>query len=110
MTGDVDQLRQVMINTLLNAAQAMQGEGRLHITLTSAGKDATIFVDDSGPGIPAADREKVFQPFFSTKAHGEGTGLGLALCRKLVEAQGGQIVVEEAPLGGARLIVSLPLE
>jgi signal transduction histidine kinase len=110
VTGDADQLRQVMINTLLNAAQAMQGTGELQITLIRKDEEAIILIDDGGPGIPAPDREKVFQPFFSTKAHGEGTGLGLPLCRKLVEAQGGQIVVEDAPLGGARLVISLPLE
>ena len=109
ITGDADQLRQVMINILLNAAQALQGNGQLHVSLTDESGYALIHVDDSGPGIPEADREKVFQPFFSTKARGEGTGLGLPLCRKLVEAQGGEIYVHQAPLGGVRLSVSLPL-
>jgi two-component system NtrC family sensor kinase len=109
VTGDADQLRQVIINILLNAAQALQGGGQLKVTLTRQSGHALVYVDDSGPGIPEAEREKVFQPFFSTKAPGEGTGLGLPLCRKLVEAQGGEIFVHEAPLGGARLAVSLPL-
>ncbi len=109
VTGDADQLRQVMINILLNAAQAIQGVGQLAVSLVEVSGHAHIYVDDSGPGIPETDREKVFQPFFSTKAHGEGTGLGLPLCRKLVEAQGGEIYVHQAPLGGARLSVSLPL-
>jgi len=107
--GDVDQLRQVVINVLLNAAQALQGRGRLHVSLVEQGESALILVDDSGPGVPPEDREKIFQPFYSTKAHGEGTGLGLPLCRKLVEAQGGQIIAEESPLGGARLAIALPL-
>lgn len=109
VTGDADQLRQVLINVLLNAAQALQGKGRLVVSLAKQSGHAHIYVDDSGPGIPVADREKVFQPFFSTKAHDEGTGLGLPLCRKLVEAQGGEIYASQAPLGGARLFVSLPL-
>jgi len=109
VTGDADQLRQVMINVLLNAAQALQGSGQLKIALLRQSDQALVLVDDSGPGIPEEDREKVFQPFFSTKAHGEGTGLGLPLCRKLVEAQGGEIFVDKSPLTGARLSVSLPL-
>ena len=109
VTGDADQLRQVMINILLNAAQALQGVGQLAVSLLAESGHAHIYVDDSGPGIPETDREKVFQPFFSTKAPGEGTGLGLPLCRKLVEAQGGEIYVHQAPLGGARLSVTLPL-
>jgi two-component system NtrC family sensor kinase len=107
--ADADQLRQIMINVLLNAAQALQGVGQLEISLAKESGRALICVDDNGPGIPEEDREKVFQPFFSTKAQGEGTGLGLPLCRKLVEAQGGEIYACQAPLGGARLSVSLPL-
>jgi signal transduction histidine kinase len=109
VTGDADQLRQVLINVLLNAAQALQGGGQLQVSLARQSDHALIHVDDSGPGIPEADRERIFQPFYSTKAHGEGTGLGLPLCRKLVEAQGGEIYAHQAPMGGARLLVLLPL-
>lgn len=107
--ADADQLRQVMINVLLNAAQALLGRGQLRVVLNKDSGRAVIHVDDSGPGIPESDREKVFQPFFSTKAHGEGTGLGLPLCRKLAESQGGEIYAHASPLGGARLSISLPL-
>jgi signal transduction histidine kinase len=109
VTVDADQIRQVMINLLLNAAQALQGRGRLEVTLSKVSGSAMIHVDDSGPGIPAEDQERVFQPFFSTKAHGEGTGLGLPLCRKLIEGQDGEISAQKSLLGGARLSVSLPL-
>lgn len=109
VTADADQLRQVLINLLLNAAQALQGRGQLEVLLDRESGYARIHVDDSGPGIPEGDRERIFQPFFSTKAPGEGTGLGLPLCRKLVEAQDGDISVQESLLGGARLTVSLPL-
>lgn len=109
VTGDADQLRQVMMNLLLNAAQALGGRGQLEVSLAKEGGCALIHVDDSGPGIPEEDRERVFQPFFSTKAPGEGTGLGLPLCRKLIEALQGEISVHRSELGGARLSVSLPL-
>jgi signal transduction histidine kinase len=109
VTGDADQLRQVLVNLLLNAAQALDGTGQLQVSLERQSVHALLHVDDSGPGIPEKDRERVFQPFFSTKAQGEGTGLGLPLCRKLVESQGGEIVVRQAPIGGARVSVLLPL-
>jgi signal transduction histidine kinase len=108
VTGDPDHLRQVLVNLLLNAAQALAGAGRLRVGLTCSAEQAELTVDDNGPGIPADEQERVFQPFVSTKGPGEGTGLGLALCRKLVEAHGGTIVAEIAPLGGARLRVILP--
>jgi len=109
VVADADQFRQVMINLLLNASQALQGRGRLEVTLSRESGSARIHVDDSGPGISLEDQERVFQPFFSTKAHGEGTGLGLPLCRKLVEGQDGEISIQKSLLGGARLTVSLPL-
>lgn len=108
VTGDADQLRQVLVNLLLNAAQAMKERGRLAVTLQEENAQVELTVDDDGPGIPADDVERVFQPFVTTKAPGEGTGLGLALCRKLVEGHGGTIGAEASPLGGARLRVTLP--
>lgn len=107
VAGDADQLRQVLVNLLLNAAQAMKGRGRLAIALGGRGDQVELTIDDSGPGIPPRELERVFQPFVTTKAPGEGTGLGLALCRKLVEAHGGAIYAESSPLGGARLRVRL---
>lgn len=108
VTGDPDHLRQVLVNLLLNAAQSLHGRGRLAVTLDCAGADAELTVDDDGEGIPASERERIFQPFVTSKAPGEGTGLGLALCRKLVEAHGGRITAETSSLGGARLRVTLP--
>lgn len=109
VSGDADHLRQILVNLLLNAAQAMTGRGRLEVSLAMADGTAELTVDDSGPGIPPDDCERVFQPFVSTKAPGEGTGLGLALCRKLAEAHGGAVTAAASPLGGARLRLSLPL-
>ena len=104
-------IEQVVVNLLLNAAQASAGpeDSRVAVYTARDGRSVLVGVEDNGPGVPPEDREKIFQPFYSTKAHGEGTGLGLPLCRKLVEAQGGQIVADEAPLGGARLAITLPL-
>jgi len=109
VSGDPDHLRQVLVNLLLNAAQALPGRGRIVVTLADqddAGMELTV--DDDGPGIVEEERERVFLPFVTTKAPGEGTGLGLALCRKLIEAHGGTIAATASPLGGARLHVWLP--
>lgn len=108
ITADGDQLRQVLINLLINAAQALAGKGLVVIHLAADHETVSLDIDDDGPGIPEPDWERVFQPFFSTKAHGEGTGLGLAVCRKLVEAQGGTVAVGRSPLGGASLQIRLP--
>jgi signal transduction histidine kinase len=109
LVGDADQLRQVLVNLLLNAAQAMAGRGRLTVTLRREGEQAVLEVADSGPGVPPELRERIFEPFFSTKRSGEGTGLGLAICRKLVEDHGGRLTVAEGAAGGARFRIELPL-
>ncbi len=107
--GDGDQLRQVLVNLLLNAGQAMGGAGTLRIEAFCDGRHAVILVDDSGPGVPEELREQIFEPFFSTKGRNEGTGLGLSVCRKLVEDHGGSLSVSTSSLGGARFRVELPL-
>ena len=109
VSGDPDHLRQVLVNLLLNAAQALPGRGRIAVALVDqndAGVELTV--DDDGPGIPEEERERIFLPFVTTKAPGEGTGLGLALCRKLIEAHGGTVTATVSPLGGARFRVWLP--
>ncbi len=106
--GDVGQLRQVLINLLLNAAQATGGQGEVKLTLVGKKEDVILEVADSGPGIPEALREKIFDPFFTTKGKGEGTGLGLTVCRKLVEDHGGRLSADVAETGGGLLRLSLP--
>jgi PAS domain S-box-containing protein len=103
--GDAEWLREVFLNLLLNAAQAMDGKGVVRVTV---GDDAVITVRDQGPGIPIERREQVFEPFFTTKPL--GTGLGLAIVQRLVELQGGTVVAEEAPAGGAQFVVRLARE
>jgi signal transduction histidine kinase len=77
---------------------------------SSAEGRVQIAVEDNGPGIPADIRPHLFEPFVTSKPAGEGTGLGLAVCRGLVEAGGGSLTAEESPLGGARFVVELPAE
>ncbi|MGK3998655.1 ATP-binding protein [Sorangium sp. So ce1024] len=103
-------LVQVLLNLLLNAADAVPREGgRVRVRASrGAGGGARIEVEDNGPGIAEAVRETLFEPFITTKEVGEGTGLGLAVCRGLVEAAGGAIGVERGAEGGARFVVALP--
>jgi signal transduction histidine kinase len=103
--GDPQRLRQVFANLLDNAAQA-QKEGTLSVWLGRDGAVARAIVRDSGPGIPPEQQGRVFEPFFTTK--GEGTGLGLALARRLVERHGGELRLLPVEKGTA-LEVRLPL-
>jgi two-component system sensor histidine kinase PilS (NtrC family) len=109
--ADADQLRQVLWNLLLNAAQAAgEGErpGHVRVACGQDGLGAFLVVDDDGPGVAPEDRERIFLPFFTTKPL--GTGLGLANVHQLVDAHGGTIAVEPAPTGGARFRVRFPVE
>ncbi len=107
--ADPDQITQVVINLVLNAAQAI-GENSGHIRVLSKPlKDgARIVVEDDGPGIPKDIRARVFEPFFTTKGVGKGTGIGLAMCHRIVAAHKGNISVEAADAGGARFVITLP--
>jgi two-component system, NtrC family, sensor histidine kinase HydH len=103
---DPDQLQQVLINLLTNAAQAMPGGGRITIDgETSSSGETRLRVRDDGPGVPAEARCRIFEALFTTKA--KGSGLGLALCRRIVEAHGGTIVVEPTT-EGASFLVTVP--
>ncbi|MDI3297917.1 MAG: ATP-binding protein [Bacillota bacterium] len=102
-----DSLRQVMLNLIGNALEAVGPGGHVTVALRSEEGWAVIEVADDGPGIPAGQTEKIFEPFFTTKA--SGTGLGLSICRRLVLAQGGELRVESVEGEGARFFVRLPL-
>jgi len=109
--ADARLLRQALVNLFLNAYQAMPKSGRLEVRASVAVVDgrpfAEIAVQDTGPGIPQDVADKIFQPFFTTKA--TGTGLGLAVVRRIVEGHGGSIVLSR--LGpGAEFKLRLPLE
>jgi signal transduction histidine kinase len=112
--GDPDQLQQVLLNLLLNARDALDGavDGRagaivVQVTHDAAAGEVELCVQDDGPGVPEALRERIFEPFFSTKPVGRGTGLGLAVTRDLVRAHGGRLELESRP-GDTRFRVRLP--
>ncbi|MBE0501768.1 MAG: HAMP domain-containing histidine kinase [Desulfuromonadales bacterium] len=109
VAGDSGRLRQVLVNLFLNAAQAMQGEGSIVLSLAVQSDLLSLTVSDSGPGVEDQFREQIFEPFFSTKASGEGTGLGLSLCRRLVEDHGGELSLEPKAAAGACFKLTLPL-
>ena len=109
VVADADQLRQIIVNLLLNAAQAMDGIGAIDLTLSHTSDAVNLEVRDSGPGVADALRERIFEPFFSTKASGEGTGLGLSLCRKLIEDIGGSLTLCPSQGSGACFCLEVPL-
>ncbi len=118
--GDPDQIQQVCLNLIMNAIHAMPNGGTLRVAtervvrrkggldLAPPAEYAALIIRDSGPGIPAADREKIFEPFFTTKDAGQGTGLGLAVSHGIVKDHDGWIEVDSPPSGGAEFRVFLP--
>lgn len=103
-----EQLVQVVLNLVLNAADAVGPGGRVTLRAKPTDDGVSIEVEDDGPGVPASVRDQLFEPFVTTKDVGKGTGLGLAVCRGLVEAAGGSITLDEAYADGARFLVELP--
>ena len=101
-------LNQVVMNILGNAADAIDGEGRITIATRAEPDLDVIRISDTGPGIPEHLREKVFEPFFTTKPVGSGTGLGLAIAYGVVRAHSGTLNVETAPGGGACFVIAIP--
>ncbi|SNB47893.1 HAMP domain-containing sensor histidine kinase [Geobacter sp. DSM 9736] len=108
---DPKQIQQVFLNLMLNALQAMQGKGvltvRTRLTDEEGARWICVSIADTGPGIPAPILDKIFIPFFTTKA--QGTGLGLAICHKLIKQQGGEISVVSEDDVGTEFIVKLPV-
>lgn len=104
--ADEAQLRQVFLNLIRNAREAMDQGGTLTVTAWAAGGQAELRVQDSGCGMTNEVRERIFEPFFTTKQG--GTGLGLSLSRQIVEAHGGLIEVESTPGRGTTFILKLP--
>ena len=116
--GDPHQLRQIFTNLLMNAFEALNGDGAVRIAATAlieegpAGSDGQgpmvqVEVTDNGPGMPAEVLDKIFSPFFTTKP--QGSGLGLAIVRKIVDAHDGRIDVGVLDTGGTRFRVTLPV-
>ena len=107
LTGDGELLRAAFFNLFLNAAQAMDGKGAIHVRLTPDTDSVRIDVSDQGPGIAGDLRDRVFEPFFTTKAR--GGGLGLPIVRRTIELHGGTIALACPPEGGTVATLRLPL-
>jgi PAS domain S-box-containing protein len=107
--ADEAQLRQAVVALLTNALDASAPGGRVTIASRPMPEGgASVSVADEGTGIAPADREKIFSPFFTTKAVGKGTGLGLAICHGVVQSHGGEILVESEPGRGSQFTIVLP--
>jgi len=108
LQADIGQLRQVVLNLLLNALDALGGGGIIFVTMHQSGNEGWFILEvaDTGPGLPAELGQRIFEPFVSTKA--TGLGLGLSISKRIVEAHGGQISATSRPAGGAVFAMSLP--
>ena len=106
VSGNPNQLQQVLVNLMLNAVQAMQPDGRLELSVSGQGKEARIVVSDTGAGITPGALSHIFDPFFTTK--NEGTGLGLSLSYSIVKDHSGDIEVESEPGRGTTFRIILP--
>lgn len=103
---DAAQLQLVFQNVLINAAQAMNGHGAVAVTIATSAGLCRVAIADAGPGMPAHVREQAFEPFFTTKSR--GTGLGLPLAKRIVDAHGGQIQIDAPSTGGTVVTLLLP--
>jgi PAS domain S-box-containing protein len=113
LSGNADQLHQVFLNLIVNAQQAMETQPlprRLRIVSDQYGDLARVRIIDNGPGIAPGIRSRIFDPYFTTKPAGGGTGVGLAVSLGIVESHGGSLTVECPPDGGAVFQVLLPIQ
>jgi signal transduction histidine kinase len=108
LLGHPRQVTQVVVNLLMNASQAMPASGRITVTTRMEGDEAVLEVQDTGIGMTPEVRAKLFQPFFTTKPAGEGTGMGLAVVHGIVAAHQGRIRVDSVPGQGSIFTVHLP--
>lgn len=102
-------LTQVLLNLLMNAGAALAGkkDPRVSVRAKKVADEIVIEIEDNGPGVRADLRDQIFEPFVTSKDVGEGTGLGLSVCRGLVEAAGGTVALDESYEGGARFVIRL---
>jgi two-component system sensor histidine kinase HydH len=104
---DPEKIRQVLVNLLQNALQASPEGGEVRLSAECDSSEVKFVVEDQGVGIPAANLERIFHPFFTTKA--QGTGLGLAITQRIVREHGGQIQVKSVPGKGTRFTLVFPI-
>ncbi|MFA6220144.1 MAG: ATP-binding protein [Erythrobacter sp.] len=112
ITGFKGQLHQILVNLVQNAVDAMAGQdgAALSITARVEAGDVIMAVADNGPGVSSADQDKIFEPFYTTKPIGSGTGLGLYVSYNMVEKLGGSLTYSDAPGGGACFQVRVPAD
>jgi signal transduction histidine kinase len=111
ISGNANQLQQVIMNLMINAQQAMGDEGgTVSLATLVDGESLLITVSDTGPGIEPDVAAKIFEPFYTTKPAGQGTGLGLSVTYGIVQDHGGDISVKRSESGGAKFVIALPLE
>lgn len=108
--GNTGQVREIVLNLLVNAVQAMDGRGQLSIATRRAGRMLEVLVDDTGPGVRADATARIFEPFFTTKSSLHGTGLGLAISNEIAHEHGGSIELRHSSAQGASFCVTLPTE
>lgn len=108
ITADSDMLYQAFLNILINAMQAMPEGGKIHVAIQSTDNTVKIFFEDEGEGIPQDLMEKIWDPFFTTKA--KGTGLGLGIVKNIIESHSGSAQISARPGAGARVKVELPVK
>ena len=109
ITADKKQLQEVFFNLIRNAAQAMGERGKIDIIAKSMDEKVRIDIQDTGHGIPENKLEQIFNPFYTTKEPGKGTGLGLAVCFRIVEGLGGTIGIESEIGEGTTVTIKLPI-
>jgi signal transduction histidine kinase len=110
VSGRIGQLREVFVNLLVNAIQAMGGRGSLTLVTRADARTASVSIADSGPGVPGEVAGRIFEPFFTTKGGAQGTGLGLAISMEIALEHGGTIALESTSPAGAAFKVTLPRE
>jgi signal transduction histidine kinase len=114
-----DDLTQILVNLLLNAGQAMGGEGKVTVSIEAvegwrpqlavvSRPAISISVTDDGPGVPAEIADRIFDPFFTARESGAGSGLGLSICQSICERWGGELSLDRGHEGGARFVVTIP--
>lgn len=110
VTCDLQQMNHVIMNLILNAAQAMDGRGTLRIktALKDAGERILFEISDTGPGISPDILPRIFEPYFTTKKEGQGTGLGLSLVYRIIENHNGQIQARSTPGEGTTFTIEMP--
>lgn len=106
--ADSDQLKQVFLNILYNAIEAIQDNGKIRISSSVTGNQAEIVIADDGPGIPRELQEKIFDPFFTSKR--DGTGLGLAISKSIIQDHGGSLDLQSQSGKGTAFVVRLPVD